>query len=212
MNLEIDQNSSMDVKPWKVTDIGEADYGCEERAEDVGAMALVTMADAAGNRREREIPEAVIARTGIDTGSWLCIDDEGTVRRYLHVAAAVIVKDHRVFAAERGHGFGKDGWEFPGGKIEDGETPEEACVREIREELKTGIAADSRLITAVHVTDTAVLQLECCACHLLREDAVPVLTEHEDSRWLSADTLDTVDWLPADRKILPAVRRLLAGR
>ena len=124
----------------------------------------------------------------------------------IRVAAAVILEGGRVFATQRGYGPWKDGWEFPGGKLEPGETPEQALVREIREELDAEITVEEKLAQVEYDYPAFHLSMGCYRC-TLRSDRV-TLKEHEAARWLPVDALDAVDWLPADREILP----LLAGR
>lgn len=114
----------------------------------------------------------------------------------IHVVAAVIVKDGKIFATQRGYGEFKDGWEFPGGKIEEGETAEEAIVREIHEELEADIEVIEHFDCVEYDYPAFHLTMDCFICRLLSDEIV--LTEHEDARWLAADQLDSVDWLPAD--------------
>ena len=114
----------------------------------------------------------------------------------IEVAAAIIVKDNRIFATQRGYGEFKDGWEFPGGKIEPGESAQEALVREIREELDVDIRVGKLLETVEYDYPEFHLTMHCFICELLSEEIV--LKEHEDARWLKEEELDTVDWLPAD--------------
>ncbi|MDD6191369.1 MAG: 8-oxo-dGTP diphosphatase MutT, partial [Firmicutes bacterium] len=114
----------------------------------------------------------------------------------IEVAAAIIVKDNKVFATQRGYGEFKDGWEFPGGKLEPGESAREALVREIREELDVDIRVGRLLETVEYDYPKFHLTMHCFICELLSEEIV--LKEHEDARWLKEDELDTVDWLPAD--------------
>lgn len=114
----------------------------------------------------------------------------------VEVVAAIIIKDGRVFATQRGYGEFKDGWEFPGGKIEPGESRKEALVREIKEELDADIRVGSLLETVEYDYPAFHLTMHCFFCELISEDIV--LKEHEDARWLSEKELGTVDWLPAD--------------
>ena len=114
----------------------------------------------------------------------------------IEVAAAIIVKDNKVFATQRGYGEFKDGWEFPGGKLEPGESAREALVREIREELDVDIRVGRLLETVEYDYPEFHLTMHCFICELLSEEIV--LKEHEDARWLKEEELDTVDWLPAD--------------
>ena len=127
----------------------------------------------------------------------------------IHVVAAVIRNGNKIFATQRGYGPYKDGWEFPGGKIEPGETPEQALVREIREELDTEITV-GRLITQVEYGYPEFhLSMGCYWC-AVRSGRL-TLKEHEAARWLGPDQLDTVSWLPADLDVIRLIRRLQAG-
>ena len=121
----------------------------------------------------------------------------------IEVVAAIIRKDDRIFATQRGYGDFKDWWEFPGGKMEPGETPEEALLREIREELSTEISIDKFLHTVEYDYPAFHLTLHCYMC-TLRSEALH-LNEHESARWLDAASLHTVRWLPADEELLPLI-------
>ena len=125
----------------------------------------------------------------------------------VHVVAAIIRDGDRVFATQRGSGEQKDGWEFPGGKIEAGETPRQALRREIREELDAGITVGDRLTTIEYDYPAFHLRMECFWAAIC--DGEPVLREHEAARWLRAEELDEVGWLPADRTIIPLVKEKL---
>ena len=125
----------------------------------------------------------------------------------VHVVAAVIREGDRVFATQRGYGEQKDGWEFPGGKIEAGETPQQALVREIREELDTGIAVGECLTTIEYDYPALHLSMQCFWAAIY--DGEPVLKEHEAARWLRAEELDDVAWLPADLTIIPLIKEKL---
>ncbi len=125
------------------------------------------------------------------------------------VAAAVIFDGGRIFAARRGYGPYKDGWEFPGGKIEAGESAQEALVREIREELDTGIRVGALLAEVEYDYPDFHLSMQCFRATLCEGE--PVLREHEAARWLTPDKLDTLDWLPADRIVVRQIRRACAG-
>ena len=118
----------------------------------------------------------------------------------LHVVAAVIKRDNRIFAAARGYGEYKGKWEFPGGKVETGETPEDAVRREIREELGCEIRVDGFLDTVEWDYPKFRLSMDCFLCSIERGE--PVLLEAEEGRWLSGEELLLVDWLPADRALV----------
>ena len=124
----------------------------------------------------------------------------------IEVAAAIIVKDNKVFATQRGYGEFKDGWEFPGGKIELGESAQEALVREIREELDVDIRVGKLLETVEYDYPEFHLTMHCFICELLSEEIV--LKEHEDARWLKKEELDSVGWLPADVGVISKIFEL----
>ena len=118
----------------------------------------------------------------------------------IEVVAAIIRREGRIFATQRGYGEWKDWWEFPGGKMEPGETPEVALRREIREELSAEISVDESLCTVEYDYPKFHLTMHCYLCSLLSEALH--LNEHEAARWLSCDELDSVQWLPADESII----------
>lgn len=126
----------------------------------------------------------------------------------IEVVAAIIRKDGRIFATQRGYGPWKDWWEFPGGKLEMGETPEEALVREIREELDAEIRIDKYLTTIDWDYPQFHLTMHCFICSLQGEALH--LNEHEAARWLDQASLESVRWLPADIQLLPLLRKELA--
>lgn len=119
----------------------------------------------------------------------------------IEVVAAVIKDGGRIFATQRGYGEFKDMWEFPGGKIEAGESREEALKREIREELDTEISIDSFLCTVDYDYPAFHLTMHCFICSVVSGKLV--LKEHESARWLGPGQIGSVDWLPADLQILP---------
>ena len=123
----------------------------------------------------------------------------------IQVVAAIIRQGDRIFAAQRGYGKSKDGWEFPGGKIEPGETPEQALVREIREELNAEITVGDKLTQVEWDYPDFHLSMGCYWCDLASGGLT--LREHESARWLALDELDAVDWLPADRAVAAAIRQ-----
>lgn len=125
----------------------------------------------------------------------------------INVVAAVIMKEGKVFATQRGYGEFKDGWEFPGGKVEAGESPEEALHREIREELEVEVNVGDLIDTIEYDYPAFHLSMKCYACTIA--GGSPHLLEHEAARWLSADQLDSVAWLPADVTLIPKIAELL---
>ena len=125
----------------------------------------------------------------------------------IHVVAAVIRGNGRIFATQRGYGPYKDGWEFPGGKIEPGETPEQALVREIREELDTEITVGEKLTQVEYDYPEFHLSMGCYLC-TVRSGSL-TLKEHESARWLRADELDQVAWLPADLSVIEMLKTIM---
>lgn len=121
------------------------------------------------------------------------------------VVAAIITHNHKIFATQRGYGEFKDGWEFPGGKIEPGETPQEALIREIREELDTEIEVGEFLDTVEYDYPNFHLSMDCFLCTIKSGDLV--LKEHEAAKWLAKEDLDSVAWLSADQEILPEIQK-----
>lgn len=125
----------------------------------------------------------------------------------IRVVAAIIIENDRVFATQRGYGEFKDGWEFPGGKIEPDETPQEAILREIKEELDTEIEVIKLLDTVEYDYPAFHLSMDCFLCRILSGDLV--LKEHEAARWLTKETLNSVAWLPADLGLIPQIQAVL---
>ena len=125
----------------------------------------------------------------------------------IRVAAAVIRKNNRIFATQRGYGEFKDGWEFPGGKIEPGETPRQALAREIREELDTEINVGELIETIEYDYPTFHLSMDCFWCTVV--EGSRELKEHEAARWLDRENLYSVDWLPADTGLIAKIEKLL---
>ena len=123
----------------------------------------------------------------------------------IKVVAAVIERGGKYFATQRGYGEFKDGWEFPGGKIEPGETPEEALRREIREELEVGISVNEYIMTVDYDYPSFHLHMMCFLCHIV--EGKLRLVEAEAAKWLTKKELSEVDWLPADRELVDVISR-----
>lgn len=127
--------------------------------------------------------------------------------KQIEVVAAIIVKDGKIFATQRGYGEFKHWWEFPGGKMEKGESPEEALIREIQEELDAEIEVGDLLETVEWDYPDFHLTMHCFICRLLSESVH--LNEHEASAWLEATKLKSVRWLPADEGIISRLETIL---
>ncbi len=125
----------------------------------------------------------------------------------MKVVAAIIIRDGKVFATQRGYGEFKDGWEFPGGKNEPGESSEDAIVREIKEELDTDIEVVKYLDTVEYDYPTFHLTMDCFICRM--KSGEMIIKEAEDVRWLTIDDLYSVDWLPADLSLIPKIEEYL---
>ena len=125
--------------------------------------------------------------------------------KQIEVVAAIIYDDEdRIFATQRGYGDYKDSWEFPGGKMESGETPEEALKREIWEELETKIVVERLVQTVEYDYPKFHLIMHCFWCHI--ESGSLTLKEHEAAKWLSMNNLNSVEWLPADLEVIKALK------
>ena len=129
------------------------------------------------------------------------------VLKRIEVVAAIIRDGDKIFATQRGYGDYKDWWEFPGGKVEAGETPEEALVREIQEELNTTINVDGFLTTVDWDYPKFHLTMHCYLCTIAEGELT--LLEHEAAKWLTMDTINEVNWLPADVLVVEALKNEL---
>lgn len=128
----------------------------------------------------------------------------------INVVAAIIIRDGMLFATQRGYGEWKDWWEFPGGKIESGETHQNALKREIREELAMEIDVGNHLATVEYDYPQFHLTMHCYFCTIIGGQLS--LLEHEDARWLGIDELDSVKWLPADIEVVDALKKKVSMR
>lgn len=120
--------------------------------------------------------------------------------RSIKVVAAIICRNGKIFATQRGYGDYKDWWEFPGGKVEPGESNEEALAREIREELRADIVVGEFFDSIEYDYPKFHIHMDCYLCKLVSEDVV--LVEHEAAKWLSGDELFSVQWLPSDITVI----------
>lgn len=133
--------------------------------------------------------------------------EQVTEQKIIKVVAAIIREGNRIFATQRGYGRFKDGWEFPGGKIEEGETSGQALIREIREELDTEIRVGELFDTVEYDYPDFHLSMECYFCEVVEGDLI--LKEHEAAKWLTKDTIDSVEWLPADLDLIAKLKKIL---
>ena len=124
-------------------------------------------------------------------------------RKIVRVVAAVIRKGDKIFATQRGYGEYKGGWEFPGGKIEENETPQEALVREIKEELGVEIKVEDLIDTIEYDYPKFHLSMDCFWAQIT--SGAVVLKEHDAAKWLTKETLDSVEWLPADITLIETI-------
>ena len=202
------------MKVYKVTRITEADFGCEEtgRKEPMALLYLEDITEDADTAETKyvEVAESTLSMQGIEEGKKVVFTEDGEIRKYVRVVAAIIVDKKTedgssiIFATQRGYGENKDGWEFPGGKIEKGETPQEALAREIMEELDTEIEVGELIDTIEYDYPKFHLSMDCFWCKLKKGDLI--LNEHEAARWLDKDTIDSVNWLPADVTIIEKIK------
>lgn len=129
--------------------------------------------------------------------------NETKEKKTIHVVAAIIRRGDEIFATQRGYGEYKDWWEFPGGKIEPGETAGEAVVREIKEELDTEVNVDKYITTVEYDYPGFYLIMDCFWCSI--KEGHLTLLEHEAAKWLPLDNLRQVNWLPADVEVIDAI-------
>jgi 8-oxo-dGTP diphosphatase len=171
-------------------------------------MALVKLSSGAG-KKNAEVSEAEISRQGLREGKKVIFNPEGKLLKYVRVVAAVIEDDSqekkRIFATARGYGEYKGWWEFPGGKIEAGETPQEALVREIREELTAGIKVHDLVQTVEYDYPDFHLSMDCFWAEVT--EGKLILKEAEAARWLTYGELDSVKWLPADEILVEKIKQ-----
>ena len=149
--------------------------------------------------KQIEVVAAIIRKAVIEQGQ-----SDASINSAEREQARSEIKDDKIFATQRGYGEWKDWWEFPGGKMEAGETPEEALKREIREELSTEISVDEFLCTVEYDYPQFHLTMHCYLCSLMTDSLH--LNEHEAAKWLTKDELDSVKWLPADVEVVEVIK------
>ena len=186
---------------YTVTQISEADYGCEETGHREPTALLKLLSEK--GERYIEAAESVLEKQGIREGKKLIITPGGSLLRYLRVVAAVIRDEEKIFATARGYGEYKGWWEFPGGKIEEGESPKQALVREIREELTAGIEVEDLIATIEYDYPDFHLSMDCFYAKVISGQLI--LREAEDAGWFGREELSSLKWLPADRELIDII-------
>ena len=200
-----------ELKIYTVVQITEADFGCEDtgRTEPMALLKLKGISPDAEAEKYVEVSERELSLKGISEWKQVCFTETGEILRYVRVVAAVIRRtrngEEEIFATARGYGAYKGWWEFPGGKIEQGETPQEALKREIREELTVGIEVLDFIKTIEYDYPEFHLSMDCFWAEVTSGEMV--LKEAEAARWLLKGNLDSVNWLPADRGILGLISK-----
>lgn len=135
------------------------------------------------------------------------MENKQTTLKNIEVVAAIIKRGNAVLATQRGYGDFAGQWEFPGGKIEAGESHETALIREIEEELKTDITVDSFVTTVDYDYDSFHLIMHCYLCSANNEEIT--LVEHKSAKWLDKTNLESVSWLPADQPVVEIIKNRL---
>lgn len=183
----------------------EKELKCYVQIEDDNTAILILMEDSANKENFLDMQLAVVNYFKQKSISISFCEDNKRFsivehRKKIEVVAAIIQDGNRIFATQRGYGEFKDGWEFPGGKIETNETPQEALVREIKEELDTEIEVGELLHTVEFDYPKFHLTMHCFMCTIKSGDLV--LREHEAAKWLTKESLDSIEWLPADLEVI----------
>ena len=200
------------MKVYLVEKIYEGDYGCEEPSEQ-GQMASLVLRPLQPDSDEKitvDISEKTLSEKEISEGKKVCFKKEdGEILKYVRVVAAVIyeIKDGecRIFATARGYGEYKGWWEFPGGKIEQGETPRQAIIREIKEELTAEIVVEDFIKTLEYDYPSFHLSMDCFWARIASGSIE--LKEAEAARWLGKDEIENVAWLPADLELVEELKK-----
>ncbi len=199
------------MRVYLVEKIYEGDYGCEEPGEQgqMASLILRSLQSVSDEKISVDIPEKTLSEKGISEGKKVCFNKDGEILKYVRVVAAVIyeIKDgeRRIFATARGYGEYKGWWEFPGGKIEQGETPRQAIVREIKEELTAEIVVEDYIKTLEYDYSSFHLSMDCFWARIASGSIE--LKEAEAARWLGKDEIESVAWLPADWELVEELKK-----
>ena len=194
----------MDI--YTVNQITEAEYGCEETDRKEATALLKLVSD--NEEKYVEVPESFLEKQGIREGKKVTFTPDGKILKYIRVVAALIRDDKsdesKIFATARGYGEFKGWWEFPGGKIEEGETPQDALIREIKEELTATIKVSDLIYTIEYDYPDFHLSMDCFWAEVV--EGRLVLKEAEAAKWLTKSELDSVKWLPADLELVEKIK------
>lgn len=195
---------------YTVEEITEADFGCEETGRDKPMAMLKLRDDTSSEERYVEVSEEILARQKISEGKKVCFTEDGNILKYICVVAAVIKdtidNEDKFYATARGYGEYKGWWEFPGGKIEPDETPQQALVREIKEELTADIEVGDLIQTIEYDYPDFHLSMDCFWGRVTSGRLI--LKEAEAAKWLGMDELDSVKWLPADLELVGRIKNI----
>lgn len=195
---------------YTVEEITESDFGCEETGRDKPMAMLKLRNEDSSEEKYVEVSEEILAKQKISEGKNVCFTADGNILKYIRVVAAVIKdkidNEDKIFSTARGYGEYKGWWEFPGGKIEPDETPQQALVREIKEELTADIEVGDLIQTIEYDYPDFHLSMDCFWGRVTSGRLI--LKEAEAAKWLGMDELDSVKWLPADLELVGRIKNI----